>query len=335
MTRWLGVDVGGANLKVADGEGFANSVPFELWRQPDGLAEALRELLAQAPPFDALAATMTGELADCYQTKRDGVIHIAEALSSACTVQPLWFYGVDGKFRDPDSLRIDPLVSAASNWHALARYASRDLPLNTGLVIDIGSTTTDIIPVVNGQVATHSRTDTERLLTGELVYMGVGRTPICAAVTHVPYRGKMCPIAAELFATTADVYRLLEGTEADAGTADGRSMSEQDCVDRLARQICADREEFSMADALAAGEHVRREQLRIIREAIGRVALRFSGRPVTVMVSGSGERLALAAAESLPSVGGVRLLSSRIGSAHSSAAAAAAVAALASTEQLT
>ena len=42
---WLGVDIGGANLKAADGRGWAQSVPFALWRDPQGLAEALAALV--------------------------------------------------------------------------------------------------------------------------------------------------------------------------------------------------------------------------------------------------------------------------------------------------
>lgn len=332
MTRWLGVDVGGANLKVADTNRFASSQPFELWRYSDKLSDALVELFAAAPPFDALAATMTGELADCYPTKREGVLHITAALARAAGGRPLRLYCVDGGFRDLETLPAAPLLAAASNWHALARYAARWLPQHTGMVVDVGSTTTDIVAVVEGQAATESRTDTARLLTGELVYTGTGRTPICAVTKRLPYRGAMCPVAAEMFATTADVYRLLDGIASGEGTADGRSLSEQHCVDRIARQVCTDREQFKLTDALEVCQHVRQLQAGELTEAMERVAARVGNRPVNLMVSGSGEGLARLAAERCTEIAGVSRLSDEIGVAGSSAAAAAAVAYLAQGE---
>ena len=44
------------------------------------------------------------------------------------------------------------------------------------LFVDMGSTTTDIIPIEDGAVANEGYTDAERLLTGELVYTGFTRT---------------------------------------------------------------------------------------------------------------------------------------------------------------
>ena len=67
--KWLALDIGGANLKVADGRGHAESFPFELWRQPSHLAQELRTLIARSPACDHIAATMTGELADCFESK--------------------------------------------------------------------------------------------------------------------------------------------------------------------------------------------------------------------------------------------------------------------------
>ena len=72
----LGLDIGGANLKAANLDGWAKSVPFALWRDPNGLVSALQDLIAAAPPADQLAITMTGELCDCFQTNAEGVRHI-------------------------------------------------------------------------------------------------------------------------------------------------------------------------------------------------------------------------------------------------------------------
>jgi probable H4MPT-linked C1 transfer pathway protein len=331
MANWLGIDVGGANLKLADSHGFATSLPFELWNRREELGDAIRALLVDAPNWDGIAATMTGELADCYETKHEGVRHITESLREAVAGKPLAIYCVDGEFRTADQVLAEPSLAAASNWHALARFSSRYLPTRTGVVVDIGSTTTDVIPVLDAQVLTTSRTDTDRLLAGELVYTGVRRTPVCALARVLPYRGELCPVAAEFFATTVDVYRVLgDIVELEGTTADGRSLSEGHAIDRLARQVCADRMSFTHADAMAACDYLESQQVELIRAAIAKVQSRASVPLEHLVVSGSGEWLAARVTKSVAGSGQVVSLSEQIGAAGSDAAAAVAVATLAS-----
>src|SRR6188508_841938 len=95
---WLGLDIGGANLKAATAAGWARSVPFALWRDPEGLAAALAELLRSAPAADRLAVTMTGELCDCFRTKQEGVLHILRAVREAANGREICVYLVNGRF---------------------------------------------------------------------------------------------------------------------------------------------------------------------------------------------------------------------------------------------
>src|SRR5439155_7207423 len=104
---------------------------------------------------------------------------------------------------------------AAANWLALATMAARLVPDGRGLLIDIGTTTTDLIPLDQGRAAARGRTDTERLQNGELVYAGVRRTPVCALATELPYHGVSTGLAAELFASTLDVYLTLDEIASD------------------------------------------------------------------------------------------------------------------------
>ena len=159
-----------------------------------------------------------------------------------------------------DEARELPHLAAASNWHALARFACRFVRGASGLLVDIGSTTTDIVPMVGGRPRPRAVDDTGRLVSGELVYSGVGRTPVCAVVRHLPWRGGECPVAAELFATTADAYVVLgEMTEEPTATwtADGRPLTVEHSRARLARMICADVAQVTREDAAAAAAHVR------------------------------------------------------------------------------
>ncbi|TWT89973.1 hypothetical protein Mal64_03550 [Pseudobythopirellula maris] len=282
---WLGVDVGGANLKVATADGFARSEPFDLWRRHKRLGRRLAELFAEAPTHDGYAVAMTGELADCYATKAEGVRHIVAAVVEAAGGRPVRFYGADSGWRDADAAIQATRLIAAANWRALADFAAPFVGQRPGLVIDIGSTTTDIVPVVAGKAAPAGLSDTERLLAGELVYTGVARTPLCAVTPTLPYRGAECPVAAEWFATTADAWTLL----AESNAADGEKPA---AISRLARCVCADTEEFGAADARAAAMRVTERQTDQVAEAIESVASRLTEAPRVAVLSGDGAFLA-------------------------------------------
>jgi probable H4MPT-linked C1 transfer pathway protein len=395
MTRWLALDIGGANLKAADGRGFALCWAFPLWRQPDQLAPRLAELLAAAPAFDRLAVTMTGELADCFQTKLQGVRAILEAIEQSVQStrhappdEPVSDHGstndregawggaerrpsrhdeqaggntgaslrsapgtrgedssvhhaisvylTNGRFVTPAKAIEHPLLAAASNWHALARFAARYLRHGTGLVIDIGSTTCDLIPVRDGVPATEGRTDPERLLTGELVYTGVTRSPVCALVEAFPWQGRQWPVAQELFATALDAYLLLEEIPEDprnCNTADGRPATRAAARDRLARMICADRESFDDPRAQAAARAIAEAQLEKLARAAQPRIQRLARPPEEVVISGQGEFLARRLVTRLGFRASVISLGERLGPELSQVAPAHALAVLAAEQE--
>jgi probable H4MPT-linked C1 transfer pathway protein len=330
---WLGIDVGGANLKAAHGDGRALTAPFAVWKEPERLSEAIADLTARFPPFDRVAATMTAELCDCYATKREGVLAIVDAVSRAVPDRPTIYWGTDGRFHDADSVRSRPLIAAASNWVALATVAARLVEGRRAILIDVGGTTTDLIPLAEGRVAARGRTDTERLRTGELVYAGVSRTPVCALAAELPFRGESTGLAAELFATTRDVYLILGELAADPddrGTADGRPATSEYARDRLARMVGADREGCSEADARGLAKAVDRVLLdRLVRSA-RRACEATIGAPRVALVSGSGAYLARrAAAELVGPDGEVVACADLWGAAASEAACAHALVVLA------
>ncbi|REJ87388.1 MAG: H4MPT-linked C1 transfer pathway protein [Planctomycetota bacterium] len=332
--RVIGLDIGGANLKASDGETVSMSRPFPLWREPDRLAAALGDLLRSFNGFDGIAVTMTGELADCFTTKREGVAHILDAVREAAgggAIVQVWQSG--GEFVDVETAReLTPLVAAA-NWHALAAWAGRMAPDGASLLIDIGSTTCDVIPIENGIPMPAGRTDPERLQTGELVYSGIWRTPVCVVVDSLPFRGSDVPAAAELFATMLDVYLLLGHIAEDPGnreTANGRSATVEAARDRMARMICADRDAVSLEDAQSMAAAVAQEQLHQIGSALERVLVNLTGPCQAVLTSGEGEFLArrlISSSASLADVTSISLAEA-LGREHSSAACAFALARL-------
>ena len=198
--RILGWDVGGANIKAArigDDQRPGPAVverPFPLWREPHRLPVVLSEVADRIGHARTMALTMTAELADCFATKREGVAFVIDAFRAVFPASELWFYGVDGRFRSAEEARQHPRQVAAANWMASATLVARTFP--DALLVDVGSTTTDIIPIVVGRSVSRGRTDTSRLRTGELVYTGSLRTPVCAIVRSVPVGRRRCRVAA-------------------------------------------------------------------------------------------------------------------------------------------
>jgi hypothetical protein len=335
MMRLLALDVGGANLKAADGLGYADSVAFPLWRQKDDLAAAIGRMLARFGSVDAIAATMTGELADCFVDKAEGVRFIVDAIERAADGRSVRVYRIDGALVDAKSARDEPALAAASNWHALATFAGRFIAQEAGLLLDVGSTTCDVIPITGGKPSGVGKSDVERLIAGEMVYTGVARSPVCAVVAAVPWRGQSCPVAQELFATTRDVYLMLGDLPEradDADTADGRPATRAAAIDRLGRCICVDRASFNADDAREMAQAVASRQAAMLGVAAAKTVGRMTSKPATVVVSGSGEFLARRVAERLPHSARIVSLTDELGPAVSQVAPAHALATLAREE---
>jgi probable H4MPT-linked C1 transfer pathway protein len=301
--RVLGWDIGGANVKVAHVEAAADarrvrvvSRPFEIWRAKETLPDVLQALAAEVPPADAMAVTMTAELSDAFRTKREGVGFVLDAVSQVPGGPP-WVFTTAGEFLDLAAARARPLAVAAANWMATARLVARRLP--DALLVDVGSTTTDLIPIQGGRVAARGRTDPERLLAGELVYTGAVRTNVAAVMSSVPLWAGRCPVASELFATSGDAHLLLGDLTPDdyAGpTADGRPPTTEFAAERLARVVCADVEMLAPEDIRAIAAAVSEAQCEAIAGAMRTVASRLPGL-VEVIMTGLGAFLARRAAD--------------------------------------
>jgi probable H4MPT-linked C1 transfer pathway protein len=326
----LGLDIGGANLKAATPDKRAISVPFALWKQPDKLAAALTDLIARFSDAAELAVTMTGELCDCYETRREGVNSIIQALRSASGSRRVGLWSTDGVFVDAEKAAGDYLKVASANWHALAMFAGRFAPHYGGLVFDIGSTTTDIIPLNHGVPSTMATVDWDRLARKELVYIGVRRTPVCAVS---PKR-----VCAEFFATTEDVYLLLGMLPEEPNnriTADGRPATREFSFARLARMLGADR-------GIISDDHITHFATQVdshILETLSASAVRayYDTQKLpelrSIVVAGVGEFLARRVIESCPRLSAIdRIVSltEQLGPEVSACAPAYAVAVLAS-----
>ncbi len=326
----LGLDIGGVNIKTAHGSGGAWVVPFRVCEDPGLLCEKLTSVAALAGAFDQLAVTMTAELCDCFETKRQGVGLVLAAVEMIAHGRPIGVWSTQGRFVTPDEARRTPLNVAAANWHALATYAASLYPQGLTLLVDTGSTTTDIVRLDNGCVDSDGLTDTQRLATGELVYIGARHTPLATLGPTIPWRGRDTAITADWFASTADVFLLtgdLPEDPACTDTPDGRPETRTHAAVRIVRMIGADLETLTAQDARELAGVFAGVMRRRIGDSIKRIA--SADTIDRVLITGSGSFLAQQAAKfALPGVPRV-LLADAIGEAASIAACAYAVAKLA------
>jgi probable H4MPT-linked C1 transfer pathway protein len=205
-------------------------------------------------------------------------------------------YAVDGRFLTVAEACQAPLDVAAANWAATARIVAESVP--DALLIDIGTTSTDIIPIVDGEVAALGWTDPDRLASGELVYSGAVRTPVEALAPCVPLAGLEVGLSAEGFASSGDVHvwrRDMDPADYSAPTPDRRPATREFAGERLARAICADRQMVSEARVTAIADALAAAQVTRIADAITRIRARHRALH-TAVVTGLGAFIAARAA---------------------------------------
>jgi probable H4MPT-linked C1 transfer pathway protein len=287
------VDIGGANTKAArlDGGSLQTvSRPFEVWRDREALVAVLREIVAQLGPARAVAITMTAELSDAFRTKREGVSFVLDAAQDALGEPSV--LTTAGELISVAAARARPWDVAAANWVATALAVADVRP--DALLVDVGSTTADVVPIVDGRVAASGRDDLARLLAGELVYTGVLRTNLAAIAPRVPVRGGWCPVSSELFAISADVHLVLGNIARDAydcSTPDGRAATVELARERIARLVCSDVEQLAAEEIDAIAAFLHGEQLRQLEDAARRVQ-RALPPDAPVAAAGAGAFLA-------------------------------------------
>ncbi|PXF51858.1 MAG: H4MPT-linked C1 transfer pathway protein [Candidatus Methanophagaceae archaeon] len=341
----VGVDVGGANTKVATPDD-AFSIYAPLWKSSAVLDDVLLRVKQNfeteggekeeggkegGAGIEAVGVVMTGELCDCFETRREGVLRIKNILTSVFGFEGLKFFGTDCVFRDGSAVERDPLSFAATNWLASAKFVSVSEGGGCGgkdaIFVDVGSTTTDVIPIAGGEIKA-KRSDLERLKSDELIYSGVLRTSVATLLRRVRVgeRGgeskekEECRTAAEFFAITADAYLVLgdlseedyrcespdraggegwkeEGEEwKGEGEGEGEgAKSRRAALRRLARVVCSDLEELGEESVVGIAEQVKEVQVAELAAELKRQREEYGLE--RVVSAGIGDFVAKAAAE--------------------------------------
>lgn len=305
---YLGLDIGGANVKAIALEQSNRRMAllrditayFPFWEQKSNLATFLKEEIAEILPRNILVGvTMTAELSDCFDTKAEGVAYISSAVDQVFPNS--LYYSVSGQFIDRDSAVKSWIEVSAANWHATASLCGDSFPKS--LFIDMGSTTTDIIPVINGIPVTKGKDDVNRLINGELLYTGAQRSSLISLVglNRIPLGNNSIRGSAEYFACTADVYRILglmEKEEYTVDTPDGRGKTVEECLSRVAKFVCGDKQMLEEKLLYELCVYLKECQIEIVAKSIEEVISRNGlDRNIPAVLTGCGNFIAKIAAK--------------------------------------
>ena len=303
MAIILGLDIGGANTKAAlieTKDGRIASIKtgtkyFPVWRKHEKLETMLSELkgeVAGSSRIDCIGITMTAELSDSYKTKREGVKDVLAKVAQAFPSKEIFVLSVEAKLLHLKQAQNEPLQVAAANWAATGWMVSN--LIEDGIVIDVGSTTTSIIPILNGSIAAEGRNDLEKLINGELAYTGSLRTNVAAIVNSIRIRRKWATVSSELFAQSGDVHLILGNVseeEYTVETVDGKGKSRDEALARLARVVCADTEMLSEDEIIQIAEYVYDRQVEQVTKSLCKVCNRnrkLKLKETAIVVTGLG-----------------------------------------------
>ena len=281
MRDVIGWDIGGAHVKAARSrEGRLVAVVQRACAPHEGLSsleEAVRAICAELGPAARHHVTMTAELSDAFEDRARGVASIAAIMAYELGPETFFYAGAQGLVAKADIANYIPEIASA-NWRVSAELVA--CACSDALFIDIGSTTTDLIPISGHSVVALGATDAERLALGELAYAGFSRGAPQAYARQAPIKGRWTPLVNEAFASMADVRRVLgELTEGDsradlAPTADGRPKSQKAAQTRLARLVGCDAADLGERQVVGFADYLARAQLREIEDQIAVLASR-------------------------------------------------------------
>jgi probable H4MPT-linked C1 transfer pathway protein len=295
MSVVIGWDIGGAHLKAARAEHgrvvevvqVASPLRFGLER----LGQSFTEAKAVMGTGGRHVVTMTGELADTFESRAAGVAALAAVAVRELAPATVNFYGGRSGWIATDAIGDHVADIASANWHASAALVARRL--GSALFMDMGSTTTDIVPIVSGTVAARGYTDAERLMTGELVYTGLVRSFVMATVDRAPFAGGWTRLVNENFANLGDVHRILGSLPDGAdqmSTADGREKTAAASRARLARMVGRDAADADTVAWARLARFLAEAQIRAVHD--GAMLVLSAGRlgdDVPIVGAGCGE----------------------------------------------
>lgn len=282
ITGW---DIGGANIKAArinyntveDKIESIKSISrfFPMWDKREDPLPIIEEINLELGDSSFYGVTMTAELADRFESKIEGINYIINLFEKNYNDKEIFYYSNNGAPAKKENI-IDLEKIAAANWAVSALFVAEFL--DDFILFDIGSTSTDIIPVINKEIAADGFTDIERLHSGELIYLGYLRSSLSYLVKNIPYQGKMIDVINEYFANTADLH-LLKGIinkkEYTIPTPDNGEKTKIAAAARIARLISLDLNISNLKEIELTADYIYQKEIELIYEKLIQVYSRI------------------------------------------------------------
>ena len=213
MVYSAGMDIGGVNFKTScvefnDWSDFKQSSSSHKISLPFFFVPELRRFLSdEGKDADVLGVTGTAELTPVlFPRLSDGVVSVAEKIGGYFKGEIFWM-GLSGELIENNDAIANPYEVTAANWVASALVVGR-LVERDCILVDVGSTTTDVIPILSGKPETIGKYDYERLASSELVYTGALYSN-ARLVDEILVDGRKTRTANESFSSIADAHCIL------------------------------------------------------------------------------------------------------------------------------
>ena len=291
----IGLDIGGANtdctiIEITDNEikSMTNYREyFPMWKDNDKLKNCLYNLTKNDSDIKIVCVSMTAELTDGYESKKEGVKDISKKVTEFFKNQEVYFVTFEG-LKTYNELQKNYLSAAAANWIGtteVIKHIEKDC-----IFMDIGSTTTDIIPIKNKKEVALGHSDLERLSSGELIYTGMLRTNLATIVHSVPIHDKTTRVSSELFSISADIHRILGNITEEEYTCNTPDRNKKDiisCKRRLARLVCADLDSLKDDEIIKLARYIESKQINQIYEGLKEVVERNEIKTVLITSVGN------------------------------------------------
>ena len=265
----IGWDIGGAHIKAAKIDFKKKSLKTKqiyspVWKNINNLKKSISYIKKKLGNCDYHVITMTAELSDIFHDRKSGVKHIVKISSEVLENYKFFFYSKKGILEKKKTFK-ETLNLESMNWHATASYISNFF--SNCILVDIGSTTTDIIPIKNKKIICKGKNDYERLKFNELIYMGVLRTPITAIKKNEN-------LINENFSNLSDVYRIINKIPKKFDllpTQDNESKNIHNSARRVARVFGKDYKKNEFLKWKKIAYEIENEQINILKKFVEKI----------------------------------------------------------------
>jgi uncharacterized hydantoinase/oxoprolinase family protein len=202
MKAVLGLDIGGNHSKftVLHKKGdiiLCDAGCVAMGPGAPTLFDVLQNLCRDAgdTDFDAIGV-VTSYPAGLSLTYEEGLSFTIEQLLRVFREELIYIADFSGRLYPVSDHEVDdPFVFSATNFFGSGKIGTR--LMEQGIVIDTGSTSTDILTINQGEISLMGpdKEVLKRHLVGEMNWLGILATPLSLVSRYVPFKGRMVPIS--------------------------------------------------------------------------------------------------------------------------------------------